>query len=70
MRKVLILDTSILCVWLKVPGKETCGSGANTITYDAVYAKIEEDEKNLYQFKYALEHLDLDLIAQEINNKK
>ncbi|AUB82475.1 hypothetical protein [Candidatus Thiodictyon syntrophicum] len=25
MRKVLIIDTSILCVWLDVPGKETCG---------------------------------------------
>lgn len=25
MRKVLIIDTSILCVWLEVPGKETCG---------------------------------------------
>ena len=43
MRKVLILDTSILCVWLKVPGKETCGSGANTITYDTVHTKIEEE---------------------------
>ncbi len=26
MQKVLIFDTSILCVWLQVPGKETCGS--------------------------------------------
>ena len=25
MRRVLILDTSILCVWLRVPGKDTCG---------------------------------------------
>lgn len=25
MKKVLILDTSILCVWLAVPGKESCG---------------------------------------------
>lgn len=25
MRKVLIIDTSILCVWLDVPGKTTCG---------------------------------------------
>lgn len=25
MRKVLIIDTSILCVWLDVPGKDTCG---------------------------------------------
>jgi hypothetical protein len=26
MRKVLVLDTSILCVYLEVPGKATCGS--------------------------------------------
>lgn len=25
MRKVLIIDTSILCVWLDVPGMDTCG---------------------------------------------
>lgn len=29
MVKVLIFDTSILCVWLGVPGKETCGSKEN-----------------------------------------
>lgn len=22
MKKVLVIDTSVLCVWLKVPGKE------------------------------------------------
>lgn len=26
MARVLVVDTSILCVWLEVPGKETCGS--------------------------------------------
>ena len=26
MRKILVIDTSILCVMLNVPGKETCGS--------------------------------------------
>jgi len=26
VRKILVIDTSILCVWLDVPGKETCGS--------------------------------------------
>lgn len=26
MTKVLIIDTSIFCVWLEVPGKTTCGS--------------------------------------------
>lgn len=26
MKKVLVIDTSILCVWLSVPGKTTCGT--------------------------------------------
>ena len=26
--RVLIIDTSVLCCLLEVPGKETCGSGA------------------------------------------
>ena len=44
-KKVLIFDTSILCVWLKVPGKETCGPEDNRQNYDVVNTKIEE-EKN------------------------
>ncbi len=28
-QKVLIIDTSILCVWIGIPGKETCGSEAD-----------------------------------------
>ena len=41
MKKVLVIDTSVLCVWLKVPGKETCGSSNALITYDIVAKKIE-----------------------------
>lgn len=44
-KKVLIFDTSVLCVWLKVPNKETCGPEGNTLTYDVVDAKIEEEKK-------------------------
>jgi hypothetical protein len=43
-KKVLIFDTSVLCVWLKVPGKETCGSKENRLTFDMVNAKIEEEK--------------------------
>lgn len=43
MKKVIILDTSILCVWLQVPGKDTCCSGRDIITYDKVRAKIEDE---------------------------
>ena len=46
MRKVLILDTSILCVWLQVPGKETCGPNDNRWTYDKVKEKIDFEIKN------------------------
>ena len=42
----------------------------NKTILEQIKSKIEEDEKSLQQFKYALENLDLDLIAEEINNKK
>ncbi len=29
MHRVLIFDTSVLCVWLSVPGKRTCGPKAD-----------------------------------------
>lgn len=32
-RKVLIIDTSVLCVWLGVPGKSTCGSKTDKWDY-------------------------------------
>ncbi len=44
-KKVLIIDTSILCVWLKVPGMETCGTKDSPITFDDVNSKIAAEEK-------------------------
>jgi hypothetical protein len=44
-KKVLIFDTSVLCVWLKVPSKETCGPEGNQLTFDIVDAKIEDEKK-------------------------
>ncbi len=38
-KSVLILDTSILCVWLKIPGFDSCGSDANR--WD--FARIQEE---------------------------
>lgn len=46
MKKVLVIDTSVLCVWLKVPSKATCGRSDALITYDFVSRKIEEERKN------------------------
>lgn len=43
MRKVLILDTSIICVWLRVPGKETCGPVSNRWTYELVKEKLDAE---------------------------
>ncbi|MBD5187678.1 MAG: hypothetical protein HDR45_05740 [Bacteroides sp.] len=45
MRKAIILDTSILCVWLRVPGKETCGPDGNRWTFDSVKQKIDSEIK-------------------------
>lgn len=44
-KKVLIMDSCVLCVWLKVSGKETFGSGAERVDYAMVEAKIEQEEK-------------------------
>jgi len=46
MRKVLILDTSILCVWLDVPGMESCGPDTDRWDKLRVDEKIREEEKN------------------------
>ena len=41
MKKIIIIDTSILCVWLQVPGKDTCGSGNSIINYEMVKEVID-----------------------------
>lgn len=45
MRKVLILDTSILCVWLEIPGKETCGSGQNAWSRSKVDQLLQQEQQ-------------------------
>lgn len=46
MKKIIIIDTSILCVWLRVPGKDTCGSGDSTINYIMVKEVIDNAINN------------------------
>lgn len=41
----------------------------NKAKLEKLQSKIETDESSLQQFRFALENLDLDLIAQEINNE-
>ncbi len=43
MKKVLIIDTSILCVWLDVPGMDTCGPDHDQWNRERVQLKIEEE---------------------------
>lgn len=43
MKKVLIIDTSILCVWLKVSGKDSCGPSNDKWDYNRVAEKIEKE---------------------------
>ena len=43
--KIIILDTSVLCVWLRIPGKDTCGSGVDMMDYATVSSFIEEEIK-------------------------
>ncbi|QQS29803.1 MAG: hypothetical protein IPM47_02270 [Sphingobacteriales bacterium] len=43
MRKVVILDTSMLCVWLQVSGYETCGTTKDNWNFDRVDQKIKEE---------------------------
>lgn len=40
MRRVLIIDTSILCVWLKIPGFDTCGSREDRWDFSRIDARI------------------------------
>ncbi|MCP1716357.1 hypothetical protein J2T58_002234 [Methanocalculus alkaliphilus] len=43
MRRVLIIDTSILCVWLDVPGKSTCGPDLDKWDKQRVNQKLDEE---------------------------
>ena len=50
MLKILVLDTSILCVWLGVPGKDTCGQDNDRWDKKRVADKITEEERQGTQF--------------------
>lgn len=46
MHKIYIMDTSVLCVYLKIPGKDTCGSNDIFWDYSKVDQKIREIVRN------------------------
>ncbi len=45
MKKVLVIDTSVLCVWLEVTGKTSCGSDNDRWDKARVDEKIKEEMK-------------------------
>ena len=44
-RKVLILDTSVLCCWLKVPGKEEAGPADDRWDHDRIAQLLNEEHR-------------------------
>jgi hypothetical protein len=50
MSKVLIIDTSILCVYLGVPGKETCGYDNDKWDQKRVIERFQVEEKQGTKF--------------------
>ncbi len=42
-KKVVILDTSTFCIWLKVPGFDTCGPDNDKWDFNRVNAKIQAE---------------------------
>ena len=48
MKKVLIIDTSILCVYLGVPGKDTCGTDENKWDKKQVDEFLKKEEDSAY----------------------
>jgi len=49
-RKILIIDTSILNCWLKIPGKETCGPSNDQWTFERVKTLLEDEKINKSTF--------------------
>ncbi|MEI8393993.1 MAG: hypothetical protein WCF85_04600, partial [Rhodospirillaceae bacterium] len=43
-RKIVVIDTSMLCVWLKVPGKDTCGTNDDRWDFPRVDACLQDHE--------------------------
>ncbi|RZP98410.1 hypothetical protein D8T65_19225 [Vibrio vulnificus] len=46
MRKVFIFDTSVLCCWLQVPGKATCGPLRDQWDHQRIEALVNSNSQN------------------------
>lgn len=49
-KSVLIVDTNLLCVWLKIPGMETCGAAGNE--WD--FKRVDDEIKTALELGYWL----------------
>jgi len=49
-KKVIIFDTSVLCCWLKVPGKDTCGPDNDKWNFDRIDKTIAAEMKESSTF--------------------
>lgn len=43
-KRVLILDTSVLCCWLQVPGKEQAGTAEDRWTHERIDTLLKEEQ--------------------------
>jgi len=50
MKKLRVLDTSVLCVWLQVPGFEHCGSDKDLWDYARISAELDKAQQAGEQF--------------------
>lgn len=53
-RKVAIIDTSLMCCWLKVPGRQTAGSAPDLWDYDRSSTAIDAALADGYQLVFPL----------------
>lgn len=49
-KKVIIFDTSVLCCWLKIPGKDTCGPNHDKWNFDRINKTIAAEMKKSSTF--------------------
>ncbi len=45
-RKVLIFDTSVMCCWLQIPEKDTCGPAHDQWDFQRISDLVEEETNN------------------------
>ena len=72
MKRVLIIDTSILCVWLGVPALDSCGPATDKWDKQRVDEKIQAEEASHTTFVLPLATIieTGNHIAQAIHSRK